>query len=504
MSKSKNSLLKSMLVSSGVIVVGLLLGRMSGFVRESFVAATYGVSAKADLIVLMLTVPDLMVNILVGGGISAALIPEFMEFPKQAKQLLYQAMLFFGLIFLILACLFYLRTDLLVSLLAPGFKDDQAMQASIALGRVIWVIPITVLAGIVTAYLHASNKFLMPSLGTLMINISIITGLMLVASGVGSFAYIAYAVLFGGFLRFFSQLLCVRISWKPIEGLIPKRLNQKIMVRYFQAMMSTSALLFFPVIARAMASYQGDGSVALFNYSMRLIEFPLAIAVTFLSSVFFPRISKSYFSDMELHRQLIRNGVQITLGLATVATISLISISDVYAAIVYGYGNMSDSSLSGVVKLTALGLLALPFQGLSSFLTAVYNARKNTRTPLIINFTGLIFYIISYNIGQFGSGLKALMIGLIVSYGLICFLQLLFLKIEYFSWWRVLFDREFLPGLVLAGALLVFGGHWVNYFIFSNWLALGLIFTLALVSLIIILLFNKGLRAQLKTRLGVG
>ena len=59
-------MLKKILLSSLYLNIGLLLGRLTGFVREAFVAANYGVSEKADIVVLMLTVPDLLVAILCG------------------------------------------------------------------------------------------------------------------------------------------------------------------------------------------------------------------------------------------------------------------------------------------------------------------------------------------------------------------------------------------------------------------------------------------------------
>jgi len=58
---------KALLVSSLFLNLGLLLGRLSVFAREAFIASAYGATAKADIVVLMLTAPDLLVGILMGG-----------------------------------------------------------------------------------------------------------------------------------------------------------------------------------------------------------------------------------------------------------------------------------------------------------------------------------------------------------------------------------------------------------------------------------------------------
>jgi peptidoglycan biosynthesis protein MviN/MurJ (putative lipid II flippase) len=254
-------------------------------------------------------------------------------------------------------------------------------------------------------------------------------------------------------------------------------------------------------IVRALASYEGEGSVALFNYATRLVEFPLAIAVTFLAAVLFPRLAQSYSVDQNRHCQLIRYGVQITLGLALVAAAALIALSDAYAEFVYGHGGMENSSVATVAALTKIGLVALPLQGLSSFLTAVFNARRDTRTPLLLNGTGLVFFLVAENFGVFGQGLQALIWGMVISYGVICALQLVFLKIETISWRQILLDGEFLPGVIFAVALTGFVSHWIAGSGMPGWGSLLLACLVAMLSLIIMAFFNSEFRTGLKVRL---
>lgn len=492
---------KTLLFSSLALNLGLLVGRLSGFAREAFIATTYGATAEADVVVLMLTVPDLLVNILMGGALGAVLVPEFAQDQKRARQLLFQSLLFLGVLFVGLAAGLYWQTDTLVSLLAPGFVGVQAQQAATALGWVIWLLPLTVMAGVVTAYLHAQSRFAIAALGTFIINSSIITGLVLVYLGYGSLHLVALFVLLGGMLRLVSQLLQVRFVWAPLSSLLPFRLNRELFVRYGQAMLSGSVLLLFPVVARALASFHEEGSVALFNYATRLVEFPLAIAVTFLAVIFFPRLSSSFSDDIAQHRQLIRYGVQITLGLSLVASITLTLLSSSYTSVVYGYGGMQGDSLTLVASLTSVGLIALPMQGLSSFLTATFNARKNTRTPLILNSLGLAFFLLLNATRVFGDGLVSLMWGMVASYGLICALQLLFLKIEMQRWRCVFLDRAFFPGVFCGVTLLVIGTHWIGQAHLAAWLTLVSGCFLALLSLGVMALSNKNLRLDLKSRM---
>lgn len=136
-------MIKAILLSSLLFNIGLLLGRFSGFIRESFLAASFGVSAEADIAVMMLSIPDLLVNILVGGGLAAALVPEFTQFPSQARRLWWQSMLIFTGFFMLIAALLHGLMQPLMALLAPGFSNEQLQASLLPMRWVIWLMPLS-------------------------------------------------------------------------------------------------------------------------------------------------------------------------------------------------------------------------------------------------------------------------------------------------------------------------------------------------------------------------
>jgi len=493
-------MIKTILLSTLVLNIGLLLGRLSGLVRESIVATTYGTSSQADIVVLMLTVPDLLVNILVGGAMGAVLIPEFNSSPSNAKKLLFQAALFFGIVFTLISTLLYWQSYTLVELLAPGFENTQTLQASIGLGWVMWLVPLTVLAGIVTAYLHSKNKFAIASLGTLIINITIIAGLLLVYFGFGSIFWVAMFVLLGGALRLLSQLISVGIKWYPIQSFDSILLNKGILLRYMQALLSGSILLFIPVLAKAFASYSGEGSVAIMNYSTRLIEFPLAIAITVFTVTLFPRLSDSFINNKKLYNKLVGYGSQATLGISILIMIALILLSSHYVDVVFNYGNMQTGDLFTIQQLISIGLFILPLQGMSFFLTAVFHSQKNTKVPLIINSIGLLVFIMIYINSIFGNNLESIMWAMVCSYGLTFVLQLFLLKIDDLKIGQVFLNSEFVAGLFVSSVTLYLLVSWVNNANFNSIIILFIAVLVGLLSLIILAVFNQEFRVLIKNK----
>ena len=493
-------MIKTILLSTLVLNIGLLLSRLSGFVRGSIVATTYGTSSQADIVVLMLTVPDLLVNILVGGAMGAMLIPEFNSSPSNAKKLLFQTAVFFGIVFTLISTFLYWQSYALVELLAPGFEDTQTLQASIGLGWVMWLVPLTVLAGIATAYLHSKNKFAVASLGTLIINITIIAGLFLVYFGFGSIFWVAMFVLLGGVLRLLSQLISVGMKWNPVQSFDSMLLNKGILLRYMQALLSSSVLLFIPVLAGAFASYSGGGSIAIMNYSTRLIGFPLAIAITVFTVTLFPRLSDSFINNKKLYNKLVGYGSQATLGISILIMIALILLSSHYVDIVFNYGHMQTEALLTVQQLVSIGLFTIPLQGMSFFLTAVFHSQKNTKVPLVINITGLLVFILIYINSIFGNDLASIMWGMVCSYGLTFVLQLLLLKIDDLRIGQVFLNSEFITGLLVSSVTLYLLVAWVNNANFNSIITLFIAVLVGLLSLIILAVFNQEFRVLIKNK----
>ena len=97
---SSKSLLRH-LVSAGLLVSGgILLGRVTGFLREVAVASRFGITRDADVVLFSLTLPDFLINILMGGALAAALIPEFKRAtPRTADRLFLQSSLLVGAVF---------------------------------------------------------------------------------------------------------------------------------------------------------------------------------------------------------------------------------------------------------------------------------------------------------------------------------------------------------------------------------------------------------------------
>ena len=75
-----------MFLKAGALSLALLLAsRLLGLVRESAQAAAFGTSGVADVVVLMLTLPDWLVGVMASGGLAYALLPAWAVQTRQQQ-----------------------------------------------------------------------------------------------------------------------------------------------------------------------------------------------------------------------------------------------------------------------------------------------------------------------------------------------------------------------------------------------------------------------------------
>ncbi len=421
---------RKLLSNSLWMLFGILLGRLAGFGREVFLAARYGAGAEADIAILMLTLPDLLVNILVGGAMSVALIPAFKRYGEgpRAYCLFAQSSVVVAIIFSLVALLLTLLVEPLISLAAPGFTALQVERSAPLLSVVLWLIPLTIIAGVSTAFLQASGRFAVSAFNTFSFNAVVLLGLGYSIAANGTLQQLALFIIAAGLVRWGLQLLALprpRLSWRCFSW---RMLDRGLLMRYLHAMTAGGLLLLLPVIARAMASLHGEGGLSLFNYAMKLVEFPLSIGVMVLSVGIFPLLSQCFARKDGQCDEMVATGVQVVLLITVAMMLPLAWFAADFARLVFGHGQMEEEQLATIGGLLALGVIALPLQGVASILTATYNAARDTAYILRLNIIAVVlFALLSYwSMRQFG--LTALMVSLVVVNAVLMVLQLLALR----------------------------------------------------------------------------
>lgn len=384
--------MKKLLLSGIAASAILLLGRISGFLREAYLAKNYGASAEADIIIILLTTPDLLINLLVGGAFSVVLIPAFNELSKFDALRLYREFSFLILlIFTLISLLLIGCVDTLLYLLAPGMVEFSDLEI-IAIQLSVLAIPFCALSGVTVAYLHYKERFLVAASGTLIFNSVVILGLVFVGSSGNYLFYISWVLIFASMLRWFSQI--VDSGTLPIKlGL--GRINQRIVINYFYAVLSGGLLFSVPVILRSIATLEGPGSLSLLNYSMKLVDLPVGVFATIFSVAFLPKLSQRHYdgNNREFSKLLSRL-IFMCIVCTSIASVAFYFTADFIVDFVYNWGGMNDVDLKSVVMYFSVFLISIPFQVVNFVLVSALAARKDTLSPLIVISLGVVVFLL--------------------------------------------------------------------------------------------------------------
>ncbi|MCU9951386.1 murein biosynthesis integral membrane protein MurJ [Pseudomonas sp. PDM13] len=389
------------LLGAGLFLsLALMGGRLAGFGREILIASSFGLSAEADVAIILLSIPDLLVNLLLSGGLSVALVPALRsaDSGKEAA-LFFQASIVVGGGFATLATIFVMAPTAWFGLLAPGVLSPLRWLDNWMIYAIAVAIPLTALSGVSSATLNARDRFFVAGCGTLIFNLCVIGGLFYAVTIGGAYlSWLCAGIFLGALIRWLSQLLALRVGRLPkvYDASYGWVLDKQLLLGFVAGLASASLLVVVPLILRAGASWLGEGELAAFNYAVKLVELPLGIIITTLATVAFPRLSEAHDrQDTGAFNDILNVSLQRSVLLSIVIVLCGLPFIDAVISIIFGAGQINTAGLQHITALTQVALLSVPFVGISSLAAAAVNAQRRPsevlrRTAVVMLFLPLL------------------------------------------------------------------------------------------------------------------
>ena len=381
-----------MLGAAGIISLGVIAGRVAGVVRDVVLAGTLGIGRDADVAVLALSLPDLLTTILVGGAVSAVLIPDFKAARAEGgSQRLFAAVtVVVGLVTGGVALVTAIAAPLVVRLLGPGLSADAAARSVPLVALTVAAFPLSALAAVTTGYLQSLGRFAVPAAGTLIFNTTLVVAVAMLVRP-GELLWLALGAIAGAALRWLTQLVAALRAPDP-AGSIGRRARDLagLARRYPQALGATSAVVLVPFVARTMASLGVAGDVATLTYALRIVEFPLGAFLTVGAVAALPHLAELVVAHRhDEASSLLGDLLRATTALTVPIAIGLVAVAGPIAALLYGRGAAAPDAVEQIGSVAAIALVSLPAQAANAAFTAVYVADRRLGIALRINIIGL-------------------------------------------------------------------------------------------------------------------
>ena len=395
---------KRLAANAAIVMGATILSRATGFFREMLIPAKFAVGYVADVYDVAFKFPDLMFNLLVGGAISAALVPALSgglsrgeEAEKESWQAVSRFMNLMAALSVAICILGSIFAEPLVVLLAQGWDPrvpEQAEMIRMAARLMRTLFPsvaFLMLAGFANSVLYSYQRFAAQAFGPSLYNVLCILSIAFLSSPDKGEYYHVDRVVVGVMLSSFAYFVFqAAIAYKNLRGRYAARIGirHKGFRRLFgiavPSLVSSSALQLNTMVSASFSSRFESGSLTAMRLADRTWQMPLGIIAQSMGIALLPNLSGSMANaDEGGYRRMLLQGLKSVLLLTVPIAAACASISGVIMRALF----MNSSKVTeGAITLTA-GILvcfaaALATQSVNTILTRAFYACNETRTPM--------------------------------------------------------------------------------------------------------------------------
>ena len=489
-----------MFLRAGLVSLALLLAsRLLGLLRESVQAAALGAGAAADAAILMLTLPDLLTGILASGALAYVLLPLWARQTAAAQDAsqrrVARALLAGGAIG---ALILLLAPWLAARALAPGLSGSEQALANQALRWSALCLPLALLAALWTTRLQHQRDFTGMYGANLVVNSAVIVALLLAAGSPHAWLWTLGS---GLLLAMLARLLWLHLRLGRGES--PAQATEDSALPappvWLWALASAGLPLLLPLLARSLASAQGEGALTSFNYAWKLVELPLVLAVQLVATLAFPGIARAWAAPPAAgthtaRRDALRQAFVLAWVLACAAAAALAGLAPALAQLLYGWGRMPPEAVAQIAGWSRIGAWSLLPQALLAVLLTLLASTGRLRQAVAAYALALTMLVVGAWLGSH-LGLSDGAAAMAALNGALLAAALWLLVSEREQVCTALHARDLLPAAVAALAAAAIGASWG---IDSRWAGLLLALLLAGGVLGVAWLASPGLRKALR------
>lgn len=418
-----------------ILMMGSVASRLLGVVREQVIAGLFGATAITDAFTAASRLPTTVYDLLIGGMISAALVPVFSDYvdgPRSELSRLVSSVtnLLVAMLAVVLGGL-YLLAPWLMRFYAAGF-DENTQRLSVELVR--FMLPAVLfmgLSGVLTALLYARRRFGLPALAMSGYNGGIVLGALAFYLPLGVGGLVA-GVVAGALLQLVVQLP----AWRGLSYRLGWDLSQPALRRLIVLYLPVAAGLVVSAVGIAidsnLVSRTGEGNMAAMRFATTLIQFPLGLVAAATSFALLPILSRQAsalagppeteplfetarqesaigdqpplltssalgradpLSSGGEYKATLALGIKAMLILILPASVGLVVLREPLIRLLFQHGAFDAEATARTATAFLFYAPGLPAAAVDQLLIFAFYARKNTIVPVLVGVVGVLIYL---------------------------------------------------------------------------------------------------------------
>ena len=389
--------------SASVLAAGNLVSRLLGLIREMVIAALFGATGQVSAFRVAAQVPTLLYDFLVGGMLSAALVPVLSDYARRGRQEFAQAVSVLISVFVVSLPLLVIGLEVaapgLATLLAGGFRTSDPSLLILTTQLIRWTAPVVwflSMSGVLMSVLYALQRFSFPALATALFNLGIVVAAPLLVSRIGIFS-LAAGLLAGSLAQLLLMSIDVRRAgmrmlpqWRWRHPAL-----QRILWLYLPVAAGLVVSLFQVALDRRLASGANEQSIAWMANATTLQQMPLGLISVAISLASLPQLSRYYAAGDETgYRQTLARGLRMVWMLVLPAGVMLWLLGEPITRLLFQRGAFTGTDTAQVVAALNIYLIGMLFAAVDYPLNFAFYARFNTWLPALVGVGSVGIYVL--------------------------------------------------------------------------------------------------------------
>jgi putative peptidoglycan lipid II flippase len=458
-----------------VLAVGTTLSRLTGFIRIQALAAALGFTFLSDAYTLANNTPNIIYELVLGGILSATLIPVFVSLQNHSDEDLKEGSSAVigvaGVVLIAVTAVFMISAPFIIHAYTVGnHKADVVALRNVGAFLLVFFAPQVLFYGfitIATALLNTKRRFAAPAFAPMVNNIIVIVMFYMFRSlfhsqNVVKASHDRQPLIYLGLLTTAGVLgmalalapsltrahISLRPSWNPKHPAVKRVLSLSGWTLGF-VIANQIALL----VVLALASQQEGGPTA---YTVAYIFFllPHGIFSVSIMTAMQPELADAWARrDLKQFRHDASTAIRLILLVVVPAAILYVTLASpiIHLTLDYGAARHSDTSLvSGALAMIAIGL---PAFSVYLFLISCFQALQDTKTAfyvyLVENGINIVVALMVYQ----KYGVKGLAFAFAIAYIVAAILALVVINRRVGNFYKPIIAS--LTRIVLAGIAMV-------------------------------------------------
>jgi putative peptidoglycan lipid II flippase len=380
---------------AALIAAGILLSRLTGFVRQKIFAHYLGNSDAAGVFAAAYRIPNFLQNLFGEGVLSASFIPVYARLLAEGEEEIAGRVAgiiasLLALAVAILVLIGVLLTPWLLIVIAPGFTGE-VRELTIVVVRILFPgIGLLVLSAWCLGILNSHRKFFLSYVAPVLMNIVMIATLVFFGGRVGDrelAVWAAWGTVAGAAAQLGIQIPFVFKYAKHLKFAINTALEpvRQVVRNFTPVVFGRGVVQLSAYLDNLLATLLGTAAASALSYAQLIALLPVSLFGMSVAAAELPQMSGTLGSEEEVNaglRNRMARGLRQIAFFVVPSVIAFIAIGNAIVAALYEGGRFGPGDTLYVWYIlvgSTVGLLAVTLGRLYS---SAFYALRDTRTPL--------------------------------------------------------------------------------------------------------------------------